>query len=79
MLIFDEATSALDGITEKMIMSAIDKYKGTKTIILIAHRLKTIQRCDKILVIEKGFVTDQGSYADLISRNESFKKMSNHA
>ena len=79
VLIFDEATSALDGITEKMIMSAIDKYKGTKTIILIAHRLKTIQRCDKILVIEKGYVTDQGSYADLISRNESFKKMSNHA
>ena len=79
VLIFDEATSALDGITEKMIMNAIDKFKGKKTIILIAHRLKTIERCDQIFVIEEGRVTDKGSYADLINRNESFKKMSNHA
>ena len=79
ILIFDEATSSLDGITEKMIMNAIDQFKGKKTIILIAHRLKTIQKCDEIFFIEKGQVTDRGTYEELLRRNESFKRMSIHA
>jgi HlyD family secretion protein len=79
VLIFDEATSSLDGITEKMIMQAIDQFSGQKTIIMIAHRLKTIQKCDQIYVIDNGKVADQGTFDELLETNEMFKKMANHA
>tara|TARA_B100001287_G_scaffold86087_1_gene71992 strand:+ start:4208 stop:5917 length:1710 start_codon:yes stop_codon:yes gene_type:complete len=79
VLIFDEATSSLDGITEKMIMEAIHEFSGKKTIILIAHRLKTVQKCDKIFFIDNGKVADHGTYDELIDKNEQFKKMSMHA
>jgi HlyD family secretion protein len=79
VLVFDEATSSLDGITERMIMEAIHEFKGQKTIIMIAHRLKTVKKCDKIFFIDKGQVVDQGTYQKLIETNESFKNMANHA
>ena len=66
----DEATSSLDGITEKMIMEAINNFSGKKTIILIAHRLKTVKKCDQIFFIEEGRVVDKGTYKELIKRNE---------
>ena len=79
VLVFDEATSALDGITEKIIMDAIQDFKGQKTIILIAHRLKTIQNCDQIFMMEEGCIIDCGSYQQLLEKNEQFKKMSYNA
>ena len=79
VLVFDEATSSLDGITEKMIMEAIYEFSGQKTIILVAHRLKTVEKCDMIFFIDKGKVIDQGTYQELIKKNEQFKKMANHA
>jgi HlyD family secretion protein len=79
VLIFDEATSSLDGITEKMIMNAIYEFSGKKTIILIAHRLKTVQKCNTIFFIEKGQVQDQGTYEELIKKNKNFKKMTENA
>lgn len=79
VLVFDEATSALDGITEKMIMEAIHDFSGKKTIIMIAHRLKTVQKCDQIFFIDKGQVLDQGTYQELINKNEHFKNMAAHA
>jgi HlyD family secretion protein len=79
VLVFDEATSALDGITEKMIMEAIHDFSGQKTIIMIAHRLKTVQKCDTIFMVDKGQVTAQGTYQELIKTNEHFKKMASHA
>lgn len=75
VLVFDEATSSLDGISEKMIMDAIDSFAGRKTIIIVAHRLKTIENCDKIYFFDKGKVIDEGSYDELMQRNESFRKM----
>lgn len=54
VIILDEATSALDNNTEKLVMSAIKKLGQDKTIILIAHRLSTLENCDKILLMEKG-------------------------
>lgn len=75
VLVFDEATSSLDGISERMIMDAIDSFIGKKTIIIVAHRLKTVERCDKIFYFDKGTVLDEGSYDELIERNPSFKKM----
>ena len=79
VLMFDEATSSLDGITEKMIMKAIHNFSGQKTIILIAHRIKTVQKCHKIFFIDNGKVADQGTYDELINKNEKFKSMSMHA
>lgn len=79
ILIFDEATSALDGITEKIIMEEIKNFIGQKTIIMIAHRLKTIVSCDKIFVLEHGKIIDSGSYDELITKNEHFKKMAENA
>ena len=73
VLVFDEATSSLDGVTEKMIMEAIHEFSGQKTIIMIAHRLKTVKKCDQIFFIDKGQVVDVGKYDELIERNEHFK------
>jgi len=79
ILVFDEATSALDGITEKLIMDAIHDFGGEKTIIMIAHRLKTVEKCDCIFYLEAGQVTDQGTYQQLIENNPKFKEMALHA
>lgn len=65
VLILDEATSALDNDTEKEVMNAIDSLHGTRTLIVIAHRLTTIKKCDKIYEVENGVVT-------LRSREEVF-------
>ena len=75
VLILDEATSALDGITEQYIMEAIQDFSGSKTIIMIAHRLTTVQKCDLIFFMEKGAIIDQGTYDELLVRNPTFKKM----
>ena len=75
ILIFDEATSALDGITEKLIMKAIHNIGKQKTIILIAHRLKTVQACDQIYFIRDGELEDQGTYQELLENNTGFREM----
>lgn len=79
ILVFDEATSALDGITEKIIMDAIHDFSGQKTIVMIAHRLKTVQKCDIIYLMEQGKIVDQGTYQELLENNSQFKKMAEHA
>ena len=79
MLILDEATSALDGITEKLIMDAIHDFSGKKTIIMIAHRLATVKKCDSIYLLANGRVTDKGTYNELCQRNDVFKRMADHA
>ncbi len=79
VLIFDEATSSLDGITEKNIMKAIHNFSGQKTIIMVAHRLKTVQKCDVIFLVDNGRIADQGTYEELLKRNKHFKTMASHA
>ena len=79
LLVFDEATSSLDGITEKLIMNAINNFRGNKTIIIVAHRLKTIQNCDCIFYIDNGQLIHQGTYDQLIKDNIDFKKMAFHS
>ena len=79
VLIFDEATSALDGITEKIIMDAIHDFTGQKTIIMIAHRLKTVQKCDTIYLMEKGKIIDHGTYDYLVENNPTFREMAKHS
>jgi len=67
VLVFDEATSALDNITEMSVMDAIDGLDRDLTIILIAHRITTLSRCDNIVELELGCVRREGSYAELLS------------
>ncbi|MNJ18008.1 Heterocyst differentiation ATP-binding protein HepA [compost metagenome] len=75
LLFFDEATSALDGVTEKLIMEAIEDFSQKKTIVMIAHRLNTIMNCDIIFMVDQGRVVDQGTYDYLVEHNSYFKKM----
>jgi ABC-type multidrug transport system fused ATPase/permease subunit len=72
VLIMDEATSALDVHTERAVMESIDTLLGTRTIILIAHRISTLQKCETIYLLDKGKIIDYGSYGELVSRNKYF-------
>ena len=67
ILVFDEATSALDGETEKEVMESVESLKESKTIIIIAHRVSTIQKCDVIYNIENSQIS-QVSYNELINK-----------
>jgi ABC-type multidrug transport system fused ATPase/permease subunit len=71
LLILDEATSALDTQTEKAVMDAINNLGKDITIIIIAHRLNTVKRCDKIFLLEKGEIKNQGTFDELINVNEN--------
>lgn len=75
VLIMDEATSALDGLTEKDIMATINELKTTKTIIMVAHRLSTIQCADQVVFVKDGRIHDCGSFEELSARNAEFRKL----
>ena len=77
VLILDEATSSLDNLTEQLVMKEIQKIGGNKTIIMIAHRLSTVKKCDIIFYLEKGELKAQGTYEELIKSSEGFKKIEN--
>ena len=77
VLILDEATSALDNLTEQLVMKEIQKVGDNKTIIMIAHRLSTVKKCDIIFFLEKGELKAQGTYEELIKSSEGFKKIEN--
>jgi ABC-type multidrug transport system fused ATPase/permease subunit len=75
VLILDEATSSLDGITEANINKALNDLSGKKTLIIIAHRITTVKRCDIIYFIEKGKIVAQGNYEKLMMENPKFRAM----
>ncbi|MFL2602369.1 MAG: ABC transporter ATP-binding protein [Flavobacteriaceae bacterium] len=75
ILILDEATSSLDSKSEKLVQNAIDKLMINKTSIVIAHRLSTIQNADKIIVLDKGEIIEEGSHNELIKNNSIYKKL----
>ena len=62
-----------------MVMDAINNFSGQKTIILIAHRLKTVKNSDVIFFLDKGRLIDSGTYLELIDRNDHFKDIASHA
>ncbi len=72
LLVLDEATSALDSNTEQAVMDAVENLSKEITIIIIAHRLNTVKRCDKIYLIEKGKITNEGKFEELIHVNEAY-------
>jgi ATP-binding cassette subfamily C protein len=75
LLVMDEATSALDAESEAEIQRALDNMRGKVTVVLIAHRLNTIQHADKVFLIEEGKLKDSGSFKELVSRNPSVEKV----
>jgi ABC-type multidrug transport system fused ATPase/permease subunit len=75
VVIFDEATSALDAVTEKAVMDSIEGLGGHKTIILIAHRISTVRKCDSIVVMDSGSIVANGPYDSLLESSEKFRAL----
>ena len=73
VLILDEATSALDNLTEQAVMQAVHNLGKDITIILIAHRLSTVKKCDKIFLLEKGQLKEQGTFEELVKKSDQFR------
>ena len=75
LLVMDEATSALDAESESQIQKALNDMRGKVTVVLIAHRLNTIQHADKVILIEGGRIKDSGKFKDLVSRNPGVERV----
>lgn len=74
-LVLDEATSALDTVTESRVMAAIDQLTSDLTMIIVAHRLSTVQYCDRIIFIEQGCCTGFAPYQELLMTHQGFREM----
>ncbi|MFM6898570.1 MAG: ATP-binding cassette domain-containing protein, partial [Microcystis panniformis] len=66
ILVLDEATSALDNETEKLVSQSIQALSGMKTLIVIAHRLTTVEYCDRVYLMDRGIITKSGSYKEVV-------------
>ena len=78
ILILDEATSALDSATEKQVQQAIDEMQKDRTTIIIAHRLSTVQKADRIIVLRRGEIIEQGSHQELLDANGEYAGLYKH-
>ena len=78
ILILDEATSALDSATEKQVQAAIDQMQQDRTTIIIAHRLSTVQKADRIVVLDQGRIIEQGSHQVLLEQDGEYAKLYQH-
>jgi len=74
VLVLDEATSALDNLTEKAVMNAVHNSEKDITKILVAHRLSTVRYCDNIYLFDKGELTNQGTFDELIKNSDEFRE-----
>ena len=75
VMVFDEATSSLDNQTEKAVMACIENLHRNMTVLIIAHRLTTVQNCDQIVELAGGRVIAQGTYDELMEKSPSFRLM----
>lgn len=75
ILLLDEATSALDNESERTIQKTLETLQHGRTTLVIAHRLSTVQRADKIIVMDKGSVVEQGTHATLMAQNGAYARM----
>ncbi|MBE7179576.1 MAG: ATP-binding cassette domain-containing protein, partial [Mucilaginibacter polytrichastri] len=75
IMLLDEATSALDTESEKLVQSALNNLMKNRTSVVIAHRLSTIQHADKIVVLDKGSIVEEGAHSELIAKNGLYKRL----
>lgn len=75
ILILDEATSQLDTESERLVQDALDRLMKGRTVFIIAHRLSTVKNADKIIVLVKGILAEEGTHEELIGKNGLYKKL----
>jgi ATP-binding cassette, subfamily B, bacterial MsbA len=75
ILLLDEATSALDARSEALVQQALDRLSEGRTTLVIAHRLATVRRADKIVVMERGRAVEAGDHASLIARGGAYARL----
>jgi ATP-binding cassette subfamily B protein len=75
ILILDEATSALDSVTESYIQASLEKLMKNRTTIVVAHRLSTLAKMDRILVFDKGKIVEEGSHQMLLAKEGHYAKL----
>ncbi|MBM5818363.1 MAG: ATP-binding cassette domain-containing protein [Cyanobacteria bacterium K_Offshore_surface_m2_239] len=73
VMVLDEATGALDTLTEQVFIDALWRVGRCLTLLLVAHRISTLSRCDQVLTLEHGRITACGTYQDLLDENETFR------
>ena len=75
VIVLDEATNSLDTNTEEEIINSIISVKKNKTIIMVTHRIQSLKKCDKILILDNGILLNKGSFNELINANLTFKNL----
>jgi subfamily B ATP-binding cassette protein MsbA len=75
ILILDEATSSLDNESERQVQAAIERLMVGRTVLVIAHRLSTVHKADRIAVLINGQIVEQGRHEQLVVRNSQYRKL----
>jgi ATP-binding cassette subfamily B protein len=75
VLLLDEATSALDAESERLVQQAVDELSKSRTTIIVAHRLATVKKADRIIVMDQGRIVAQGRHEDLVAEDGLYAKL----